>query len=62
MSVVVNQIFGAHCASHFLRPRLVLPQMESIDGSPKAPTRGNLSSRRISEIKRQLGVDPVTAR
>ncbi|CAN8028010.1 unnamed protein product [Ixodes persulcatus] len=36
--------------------------MESIDGSPKAPTRGNLSSRRISEIKRQLGVDPVTAR
>ncbi|XP_029826429.2 ras and EF-hand domain-containing protein homolog [Ixodes scapularis] len=36
--------------------------MESIDGSPKAPNRGNLSSRRISEIKRQLGVDPVTAR
>lgn len=36
--------------------------MESIDGSPKTPNRGSLSSRRISEIKRQLGVDPETAR
>lgn len=36
--------------------------MESIDDSPKPMTRGNLSSRRISEIKRQLGVDPSTAK
>lgn len=36
--------------------------MESIDDSPKPMNRGNLSSRRISEIKRQLGVDPSTAK
>ncbi|XP_077500954.1 uncharacterized protein LOC144111506 [Amblyomma americanum] len=36
--------------------------MESIEGSPKPMARGNLSSRRISEIKRQLGVDPSTAK
>ncbi|KAL3194894.1 hypothetical protein MRX96_045806 [Rhipicephalus microplus] len=36
--------------------------MESIDDSPKPMSRGNLSSRRISEIKRQLGVDPSTAK
>ncbi|KAH7935302.1 hypothetical protein HPB52_005727 [Rhipicephalus sanguineus] len=36
--------------------------MESIDVSPKPMSRGNLSSRRISEIKRQLGVDPSTAK
>lgn len=36
--------------------------MESIDGSPKPMARGNLSSRRISEIKRQLGIDPSVAK
>ncbi|XP_064476659.1 ras and EF-hand domain-containing protein homolog isoform X2 [Ornithodoros turicata] len=59
----VSEVNVGNVARGSLRGDDSCRQLESVEASPQAtPSRAALSSRRISEIKRQLGVDPTTAR